>query len=64
WLPFCNAVFFAERTTVHKPTGYTPFYMVYGREAVLPIETEFSTWRTLDWNKVNDRADLLELRAR
>lgn len=38
--------------------------MVYGREAVLPVETRFPTWRTLGWDEVHDRAELLEMRTR
>jgi hypothetical protein len=64
WLRYLSTVTLAERTTTHAPTGRTPFYMVYGREAVLPIETTYSTWRTLKWGEVTDRTDLLTLRAR
>ena len=64
WIEYLAAVLFADRTTVHEPTGHTPFYMVYGREAVLPVETRFPTWRTLGWDEVHDRSKLLELRAR
>lgn len=64
WLEHLPTVLFADRTTIHRPTGCTPFYMVYGREAVLPVETRFPTWRTLGWDEVHDRAELLELRTR
>ena len=64
WVDLLNWVLFADRTTVHGPTGFTPFYMVYGREAVLPVETRYPTWRTLGWDEVNSRKKLLELRAR
>jgi hypothetical protein len=64
WVTNLPGVLFAERTTVHKPTGRTPFWMEYGRETVLPIETRFKTWRVLEWEKVWSRADLLALRAR
>jgi hypothetical protein len=64
WLRFINTVALAERTTTHAPTGRTPFYIVHGREAVLPIETEYSTWRTLKWGEVSNRTELLILRAR
>jgi hypothetical protein len=53
----------ADRTMVHQPTGKTPFFMVYGREAVLPVELKYPTWRILDWEKVDDRASLLATRA-
>jgi hypothetical protein len=38
--------------------------MVYGREAVLPIETKYSTWRTIGWNEVHTREELLLARMR
>ena len=34
-----SAVLFAYRTKRHATTGYTPFHLVYGRQAILPIET-------------------------
>ena len=34
-----SAVLFAYRTKRHTTTGYTPFHLVYGRQAILPIET-------------------------
>lgn len=64
WTRCLEAVLFADRTTVHGPTGHTPFYMVYGREAVLPIETKYPTWRALAWEEVRTREELLTLRAR
>ena len=64
WVSRLAAHLLAERTTVHQPTGVTPFYFVYGRQAVLPIETQFSTWRVLDWDKVRTREELISLRAR
>ena len=34
-----SAVLLAYRTKRHTTTGYTPFQLVYGRQATLPIET-------------------------
>src|SRR3981081_3424702 len=64
WVRNLSSVLFADRTTTHQPTGRTPFWVVYGREAVLPIELKFRTWRILEWEKVKDRAELLVLRSR
>ena len=64
WVKNLTAVLFADRTTVHGPTGYTPFYMVYGREPILPVESRFPTWRTLFTEEITDRSKLIELRAR
>jgi hypothetical protein len=59
-----SAILFANRTTVHGPTGHTPFYMVYGREPILPVESKVPTWRTLFTKEIKNRAQLIELRAR
>jgi hypothetical protein len=63
WIENLPAVLFADRTTVHGPTGFTPFYMVYGREPILPVETQYPTWRSLFTEEVTDRSKLLQLRA-
>src|SRR5271156_2276166 len=64
WVKNLSSVLFADRTSIHQPTGKTPFWVVYGREAVLPVELKFRTWRILEWEKVRDRAELLALRTR
>ena len=38
WDNFVDATLFAYRTKKHKTTGFTPFYLIYGRQATLPIE--------------------------
>jgi len=64
WTRRFHSVLLSVRTTVHTPTGVTPFYLLYGREVILPLETRYPTWRLLDWNNVKNRSDLLALRAR
>ena len=38
WDEYLEQVLFAYRTTKHATTKKTPFFMAYGREAVLPID--------------------------
>ena len=40
WVKVLPGVLFAYRTSVQKSTGYTPFYLLYGRQAKLPLECE------------------------
>ena len=48
WVRLLPAVLLADRTTIHSPTGKTLFFMECGREAILPIELRYPTWRVLD----------------
>jgi len=45
-------------------TGHTLFYLMYSREAILLVEERFFTWRTLDWEGVKTRAELITIRVR
>ena len=36
WVEELDSVLWGLRTTPNRMTGYTPFFMVYGAEAVLP----------------------------
>jgi len=64
WVSYLSSVLFADRTTIRTSTGMTPYRMLFGQEAVLPIELDVPTWQTLPWNTVRTRADLLAMRAR
>ena len=39
-------VLWTYRTTPRRSTGETPFSMIYGAEAVIPLETSFPMLRT------------------
>lgn len=64
WFDHLPAVIWADRNTVKTSTGLTPFRAVMGWDAVLSIELEIPTWKTLLWNRVKSTSDLLLLRAR
>ena len=64
WVDNVSGVLLADRVTVKTVTGFSPWYLNYGAEAVLPVETRIPTWRILDWDEVRTTAELLALRAR
>ena len=38
WVAELDSILWGLRTTPNRTTGYTPFFMVYGVEAVLPCD--------------------------
>ena len=49
--------------TVRKSTGYTPYFLMFGQEAVLPIEMDMLTSQRLSWYFPMTREDLIFNRA-
>ena len=45
WIDELQPVLWSIRMTVTKPTGQTPFFLVYGAEAVLPTELKHGSPR-------------------
>ncbi|KAJ9550407.1 hypothetical protein OSB04_014452 [Centaurea solstitialis] len=60
WVEELPSVLWANRTTPRASTGQTPYSLVYGCEAVLPIEAQIPTARsrTYDQNVINLSYDL------
>ena len=44
------------RTTATKPTGETPFFLIYGAEAVLPHEVKHRSARVLAFDETQQDA--------
>jgi hypothetical protein len=42
WDTFINAALFAYRTNQNSTTKYIPFKLLYGREAILPMDLQGS----------------------
>jgi hypothetical protein len=45
WLKELPVVVWSLRTSRSRATGYTPFFMVYGSEAILPRDLEYGSPR-------------------
>jgi hypothetical protein len=66
WYKYAPHVFWAERVTVQRATGHSPYYMAHGVEPVLPFDLEEATW-LISYPTDNPPAtttDLLAARAR
>ena len=66
WLDELPAVVWSLRTTPNRSTGYTPFFLVYGAEAVLPTDIEHDAPRIVLYTEKDakeareDGVDLLD----
>jgi hypothetical protein len=59
WLDNLQSILWSIRTTATKPTGETPFFLVYGAEAVLPTDIKFGSPRVLAFNEIHQE-DLIK----
>ncbi|MGQ3285766.1 RNase H-like domain-containing protein [Bosea sp. (in: a-proteobacteria)] len=64
WPDRLKYAIWADRITVRRSTGFTPFRLIYGREAILPIELEYSSWKSIDWKYPMTTEELLECRMK
>jgi transposase InsO family protein len=46
WMKELPSVVWSLRTMPSRATGFTPFFLVYGAEAILPTDLEYGSWRT------------------
>ena len=66
WIEELPSVLWSLRTTPNRSTGYTPFFLVYGAEPILPADIQFDSPRVVlyteeDARQANqDGVDLLE----
>jgi transposase InsO family protein len=51
WLQELPAVVWSLRTTPSRATGFTPFFLVYGTEAILPTELEYGSPRVRGYDE-------------
>jgi hypothetical protein len=57
WIQELPAVVWSLRTTPSRATGFTPFFLVYGAEAILPTDLEYGSPRVRGYDEgANQRA--------
>jgi hypothetical protein len=56
WAAELPSVLWSLRTTPSRATGFTPFFLVYGSEAMLLTDVEYGSSRLKAYNKKNNDA--------
>jgi hypothetical protein len=51
WVEELPSVLWSLRTTPNRSVGFTPFFLVYGAEAVLPTDIEFDAPRVVQYTE-------------
>ena len=64
WPTVAHSVFWAERITVLKSTGKSPYFMAHGVEPLLPFDISEATYLLGPLDSPMTEAQLLEIRAR
>jgi transposase InsO family protein len=63
WMKELPSVVWSLRTTPSRATGFSPFFLVYGAEAILPTDLEYGSPRTMaydDQSNQTSREDSLD----
>jgi len=55
WVEELSSVMWRLRTTPRRATKYTPFFMVYSSEAVLPIDLEYGSPQFKAYNEQTNK---------
>ena len=57
-------VLFADCISTKRTTGYSPYELIFGQRAVLPLDLEMESFLGIDWDKVTSTGDLLVARSK
>ncbi|MBW0522130.1 hypothetical protein O181_061845 [Austropuccinia psidii MF-1] len=63
WKEYLPIVTLEERNSTKITTGYSPFELQLGQQAVLPIDIETKRYLAIEWNKISTTEELLEART-
>jgi hypothetical protein len=63
WPDVTPSVFWAERVTIQKSTGYSPYYMAHGIKPLFPFDLAEATYLALDLGSMVSMEDLIAQRS-
>jgi hypothetical protein len=63
WSKWVYPALWADRVTTRRATGYSPYYLLYGKPHLFPFNVQDKIWFTVNWHNVDSTEDLLAIRA-
>jgi hypothetical protein len=57
WMKELPSVVWSLRTTPSRATGFTPFFLVYGTEAILPTDLEYGSPKARAYDDQSNRTN-------
>ena len=58
WVKDLPSILWEDDTIRKIPTGEMPFFMIYGTKSVIQVKIRMSSFRTLNFNKENNKSEL------
>jgi hypothetical protein len=63
WSHWFYHALWADRVTTRRTTGFSPYYLLYGRPHLFPFNINDETWYTVKWHDIETTEELLAVRA-
>lgn len=63
WSRWFYPALWADRVTTRRATGFSPYYLLYGRPHLFPFNLRDETWYTVDWHGISSTEQLIAVRA-
>ena len=64
WPEYVHYAFFADKVTISRSTGFSPYFLLYGAEPALPLDLTEATFLVEGFKSGMSTADLLALRIK
>ena len=63
WSRWFYPALWADRVTTRRTTGFSPYYLLYGRPHLFPFNLHDETWYTINWHDITTTEQLIAVRA-
>jgi hypothetical protein len=63
WRNYLPLVLFADRISTKRTTGYSPYELLFGQPAILPVDLELETYLGTNWEEISTTEELLTARV-